>query len=144
MYNNDTRTVSGTNTWTTCLFNSNFEAYGSAITPSDTLDILTKGVYEIEWNATFLEITTASQSVAGRLIHGVNEIPGSYASSTLAASGTVTVSRKVIVALNLNDVIKFQFSSSSASGRIESVAVATPTNQTNATLTVKYLGVEQP
>jgi len=144
MYNNDTRTVSGANTFTTCLFNSNFEAYGSSITLFDTLNILTKGVYEIEWSATFREITASAQSVAGRLINGATEISGSYASSTLDASGTVTITRKVIAALDLNDAIKFQFSSNSASGLIESVAVATPTNQTNATLIVKYLGVEQP
>lgn len=143
MYNSDFRAVSGANTWTTCLFNSNFNAYGASITPFATLGILTKGVYEVEWSATFREITAAVQQVAGRLINGATEIPGSYASATLAASGTVTVSRKVIVNLDVNDTLQFQFSSSSASGRIQSVAVATPTNQTNATFTLRHLGAQQ-
>ena len=143
MYNSSARTVSGANAWTTCLFDSNFEAYGVSITPYDTLGILTKGVYEIEWTATFKETTASSQQVAGRLINGATEIPGSYASSTLAANGSVTVTQKVIAALNLNDAIKFQFSSNSASGRIESIVVATPTNQTNATFTIRYLGIQQ-
>jgi hypothetical protein len=143
MYNSDARTVSGANTWTTCLFSNNFEAYGASITPYDTLGILTKGVYEVEWSATFKETTAATQTVAGRLINGATEIPGSYAASALAASGTVTITRRVIFALDRSDTLKFQFSSSSASGRIESVAVATPTNQTNATFTLKYLGTQQ-
>ena len=143
LYNSDARTVTGANTWTTCLFNSNFDAYGVSYTAFDTLGILTKGIYEIEWSATFKENTAAIQNVAGRLINGVTEVPGSYAASALAANGTVTITRKVIVALNLSDALKFQFSSNSASGRIESVAVATPTNQTNATFTVKYLGIQQ-
>jgi hypothetical protein len=144
MYNSDARTVSGANTWTTCLFNGNFEAYGSSITPFDTLGILATGIYEIQWSATFKENTAAIQDVAGRLINGVTEVPGSFASSTLDASGTITVSRTVIAALNIGGAIKFQFSSSSASGQIASVAVATPTNQTNAVITLKYLGAEQP
>jgi hypothetical protein len=144
MYNSDARVVSGANTWTTALFNSNFAAYGASITPSDTLGILSTGVYEVEWTATFLELTAAAQNVAGRIIKGATEVPGTYASSVLAASGTVTLSQKAIVSLDIGDTIKFQFSSNSASGRLQSVVVATPTNQTNATLIIKYLGAEQP
>lgn len=144
MYNSDARVVSGANTWTTALFNGNFAAYGASITPSDTLGILSTGVYEVEWSATFLELTAAAQNVAGRIIKGATEVPGTYASSVLAANGTVTLSQKAIVSLDIGDTIKFQFSSNSASGRLQSVVVATPTNQTNATLIVKYLGAEQP
>jgi hypothetical protein len=144
MYNSDFRAVSGANTWTTCLFNNNFSAYGAAIDGVDKLQILKKGVYEIEWIATFREIAASAQVVAGRLVNDATEIAGSYASSTLASNGTVTLTQKVIAPLALNDEIKFQFSSNSASGRLESVAAATPTNQTNATLKLRYLGVEQP
>ena len=145
IYNADFRPVSGANTWTNCGFTTQSVSYGAIASVGSEIQVAQKGVYLVEYNCTFRDVIATAQTVSARTVFGVStfaEIAGSYTSDSLASGGYVTVSGRALVSLAINDLVRLQFASSSASGRLEAATTATPTNATNASLLVTYVGAE--
>ena len=147
MYNADARFNSVINTWESLLFSSAFlspfvNPNPGAISPA-VINIITPGLYEIEYSVTW---GTAS-AVAGygntRVINGATEIPGSFATTYLPATATIfsTVTRKFIAELASNANLTFQFGASSDQIQVRANGGGgpAPTSTTNATWTIRYL-----
>lgn len=148
MYNSTTRFNSVTNTWESLLFSSSFKSpYVSpnpaAISPA-VINIITSGLYEIEYSVTWGTATAVAGYGNTRVINGSTEINGSFATTYLPATSGIfsTVSRKFIAELAANDNLTFQFGASTNQMQVTANTASgpTPTNATNATWTIRYIG----
>ena len=150
MHNADMRTPSTANTWESLLFGSSFPSPFINPNPggSSFSDIQVKrsGLYEVDYSVTFVTASAVAGIGAVRIIKDPAgtpvEVAGSYGAVSIpATSGDLgTVSRKCIVELNADDILRVQFSSSDTQVRVGGSGAATPTATTNATVIVRSLG----
>lgn len=151
MYNNDARTPSVASTWETLLFGGQFSSPFVIPNPGGAsygdIQIVKPGLYEISYSVTFWASAATAGHGSTRLMLDPTgtptEIQGSYGDVYIpaVAGATGTISRKMIVELDAGDVIRFQYGSTDTSVRVSvGTSGLTPTNTTNANITIRALG----
>lgn len=150
MHNSDIRTLSAINVWESLLFGLLFPSAFINPNPGGSafadIQVLRSGLFEIEYSVTFLTASDVSGNAACRVLKNPAgtpaEIAGSYGAVFIPAvtNAMGAVTRKCIIELDANDILRMQFSVSDLQLRAGAVAVATPTAATNASFIVRALG----
>lgn len=120
VYSDVTQTVSGSTTWTDIALEVEGHKDGiihSISVNNEQMTVAQTGHYMLHYSVA-ADSSSGTSIVEVRLVADGTEIPGSPNGGTLGAADQKSLSRSVIVTLTLNQVIKLQFYSSTANGRL--------------------------
>ena len=146
MYNSTTRSVSSINTWTSLVFDTNFSSPYVAPNPGGTqpsqIQILTEGIYEVEYSLNWSPVTAVAGYGNARILKNGTEVPGSFTTTYLPATinSFQNVKVKFLVQCAANDILQMQFGTSSTQIQVTSSGGGgpAPTSNTNASWIVKH------
>ena len=146
MYNSTTRSVGSINTWTSLVFDTNFSSPYVAPNPGGTqpsqIQILTEGIYEVEYSLNWSPVTAVAGYGNARVLKNSTEIPGSFTTTYLPATTNSfqNVKVKFLVQCAANDILQMQFGTSSTQIQVTSSGGGgpAPTSNTNASWIVKH------
>lgn len=146
MYNSTTRFVSSINTWTSLVFDTNFSSPYVAPNPGGTqpsqIQILTEGIYEVEYSLNWSPVTAVAGYGNARILKNGTEVPGSFTTTYLPATINFfqNVKVKFLVQCAANDILQMQFGTSSTQIQVTSSGGGgpAPTSNTNASWIVKH------